>query len=213
VSKSGGERTVVADKDGNYRLVLVGEPGESSMIFVRDHPEARISGESAVTVATGAYGEAIEVHANVPPVVMAKPLGKPGYIPDYSDAAKDKDAWARAWLLLDVSATGTVDRVKFLNRAGYDLDPIAVREAFKLSFTPARDRANQPIHSEVVWTYEWPAWDWLIAQRNGGRYLPWGVTEVKCQKPGEHVSERRECSTPDLAHGLVESWIAPRRSP
>lgn len=44
--------------------------------------------------------------------------------------------------------------------------------------------------------------------RNG---VPAFVTQVPCQVAGEHHAEYRDCTGPDLARGLAESWIAPRR--
>jgi len=212
VSRTGGERTATTDKAGTYKIVLAGAPGEASMVFVTDHPGARVGGETAVTVAAGSDAEAIAVRAMVPPAVMPKPHDDPAHILDYSDLAIDKDAWVRAWLLLDIDATGTVRHVKFLKRAAYDLDPIAVRAAFKLKFDPARDRANHPIPAALVWSFEWPSYYWMQAGGYALDTLPPAIAFVTCQKPDEHRTERRDCSGPDVTHGLTESWIAPRRA-
>ena len=45
-------------------------------------------------------------------------------------------------LLLDLDATGAVTHLKFLKRPGFDLDPIAVRTAFKLACLGYVGRAN-----------------------------------------------------------------------
>src|SRR4029450_9881483 len=39
--------------------------------------------------------------------------------PPYSDRAIARNAWTRAWMLLDVDARGRVVRLKFMKRPGY----------------------------------------------------------------------------------------------
>ncbi len=64
----------------------------------------------------------------------------------------------------------------------------------------------------MLWSFEWPSYYWMqkLHQelRNG---VPAFVTQVPCQVAGEHHAEYRDCTGPDLARGLAESWIAPRR--
>jgi hypothetical protein len=84
----------------------------------------------------------------------------------YSDESIERDAWARAWLLLDVDERGRVTRLKLLKKPGFDLDAIAIKEAFALQFDPARDAQGRPMKTYVLWTMEWPSWGWLV-QGNG----------------------------------------------
>ena len=84
----------------------------------------------------------------------------------YSDEAVTRDAWARAWLLLDVDETGAVIRLKLLKRPGFNLEKICIEEAFKLRFDPARDPTGKPIKTYMLYTMEWPSWGWLV-QGNG----------------------------------------------
>jgi hypothetical protein len=191
VSKTGGEQIVKTGADGAFRVQLKGTPGETSMIFVRGHTEAHVGGQTAVQTAIEG-GEAVEIHETLPPAVVAKAISNPLMIPEYSDVAMDRDVWTRAWLLLDVSETGAVRHLKLLKRAGFELDPIAVREGFKLKF-------------------EWPTYSWLIDHHEGTYRMPPDVVAVRCQKPGESRPHFRDCSQPDLQRGLSESWIAPRK--
>jgi hypothetical protein len=146
------------------------------------------------------------------PAVMPKPKTDPALIPEYSDELADSNQWAKAWLLLDIDATGKVTQLKFLRRPGYKLDGIAMKTAFKLQFEPALDHANHPIRSLLVWSFEWPSWFWLQREHHDmSKPMPAYVSEVPCQRGTTHHAEYRECAGPDFAHGLVESWIRPRR--
>jgi hypothetical protein len=100
------------------------------------------------------------------PAVKPKPRQDPRQSLPYSDESVERDAWARAWLLLDVDEAGRVTRLKLLKKPGFDLDEIAIREAFKLRFDPARDAQGRPMKTYVLWTMEWPSWGWLV-QGNG----------------------------------------------
>ena len=95
---------------------------------------------------------------------MPKPLTDRAILPEYSEKMTDLDVWARAWLLLDISETGAVTHVKLVNKPGLDLDRIAIRDAFKLRFEPARDRSRRPIRAMLLWTYEWPSYRWMMAR-------------------------------------------------
>ena len=108
----------------------------------------------------------IEDRRRPEPKVKAKPKQDISKSLPYSDEAVERDAWARAWLLLDVDERGTVTRLKLLKRPGYDLDKICIDEAFKLKFSPALDDKGQPMKTYMLWTFEWPSWGWLI-QGNG----------------------------------------------
>ncbi|MGH9889390.1 MAG: energy transducer TonB, partial [bacterium] len=140
----------------------------------------------------------------------------------YSDAAVLQDAWTRAWMVIDISPTGEVTRLKFVKRPGYDLDAIAISEAFKLRFKPARDDSGAPIETWLVWGIEWPASTYLIARGLTLSALPPmvglpsrpGSHGVPCRGSGPwNMSSKlwigyRDCSLPDLSRMLSERWIA-----
>ena len=135
-----GERTVTTDKQGRFKTEL----REPTMVVV--YGGAQVSG-SVVTTQQIDGTEALDVREPLPPAKIAKSLSDPTVIPEYTDAILDRNAWARAWLLLEVGDTGVVSRVKLLNAPGYGLDAIAVRDAFKLKFEPARDRGDRSASS------------------------------------------------------------------
>jgi hypothetical protein len=210
ISKSGGERVVTADKDGNYAIVLTGAPSETSMIFVRGHPGAHIGGVVAESVKVDG-AEGIDIHETLPPTIVAKPITSTRAIPGYSAEAKAADVWARAWMMLDIDDKGFVQHVKMINRAGYGLDEIAIGAAFRLLFEPARDRANRPVSSMLLWTYEWPSYSWLNENNWNTITIPANVSSVPCKLDGTHRPRVRDCTQPDLRGALDEPWLSPKR--
>ncbi|HEU0032472.1 MAG TPA: carboxypeptidase-like regulatory domain-containing protein [Kofleriaceae bacterium] len=204
VSHAGDEQVVTTDKQGRYQAKLAG--GEYSLVFV--HGDVRIAGHALVP-ATGADSEVVEIHEALPPAVLPKPKSNPATIPEYSDAAIDRDAWTRAWLMLDISETGKVTRVKLVRQPGYELDAIAVREAFKLEFEPARDRANRPTRALMLWTFEWPSYWWLMRQHAGMKRLPAAVAGVDCRESETKRAHdvRRDCSHPDMTKVISRPWL------
>jgi hypothetical protein len=114
------------------------------------------------------HGEVIHVEGRwrPQPAKPAEPKVDAQKTPPYSDEAVERDAWARAWLLLDVDETGKVTRLKLLKKPGFDLDAIAIRAGFELRFEPARDAHGKPMKTYIVWSMEWPSYGWLV-QRNG----------------------------------------------
>jgi hypothetical protein len=172
--------------------------------------------------AISARAEVIEIRDYVPPKVMPKPAPSwnPNRLPAYSDAAVLQDAWVRSWVLLDIDAHGKVERFKFLRRPGYDLEPIAAREVWSLTFDPARDNGNRPVGTLVVWSIEWPSHGWMMDRF--GSSLVWPpkypvsnvspVELVPCAGSGPLQLESihpvyRDCSPPDLSRVNVEPWI------
>ena len=155
VSTTGTHGVVIAiDKAHTFRTVIV-KRGVTNILDV----DVELDTEG---------GEVIKIEDKRRPVPAQKP--KPRQDPrqslPYSDESIERDAWARAWLLLDVDEAGRVTRLKLLKKPGFDLDEIAIREAFKLRFDPARDAQGRPMKTYVLWTMEWPAWGWLV-QGNG----------------------------------------------
>lgn len=182
---------------------------------------ARAHADDPATVTV--RGEVIIIEDRLPPKVKPRPKN---YVaqkaPPYSDRAVLSDAWTRAWLLLDVSATGEVMRFKFLKRPGYDLEKIAAAEVFKLKFEPARDTRDRPIPSVVVWSIEWPSAGWLEKLVGTRSRMPplIGVPPnvrlmsdyVPCKGSGPWLMDSvhktyKDCSTPDLSKVKDELWI------
>ena len=121
-------------------------------------------------------------------------------------------------MLLDVTESGEVARVKFLNKPGYDLEPIAIRESFKLKFEPARDKSGKPVGSWMVWKIEWPASWWLVDMNMPTTMMPSQkmMEGVPCEGSGPwHLSSihptYRDCSKPDMKKVDTAPWILPER--
>ncbi|CAN5487544.1 hypothetical protein BH11MYX1_BH11MYX1_20180 [soil metagenome] len=165
--------------------------------------------------------EIIEIHDHVPPKVLPKPHFDTRRIAPYSSAAILRDAWTRAWLLLDVDANGVVTRFKFLNRPGYDLEPIATKEAFTLRFAPALDAMGRNIPTEIIVPMEWPSHGWLMMFYESAARMPPDrgfpprspFASVPCagSGPWEFSSmyrTYRDCSGPKRENARTEPWIA-----
>jgi hypothetical protein len=157
----------------------------------------------AALSSTAFADEVIEIHDHI-----REPAKAPEHAHlRYSDAAIESNAWARAWLLVDIDSTGFVTRAKLLNAPGHDLDAIAIEQAFATRFTPARDRGGQPTASHMVWGIEWPAYWWSQEHH---------MTPPHCRGSGPlqlgslYGSVYRDCSEPDLAHAAAAPWIYPR---
>jgi len=172
--------------------------------------------------------EVIVIQDHLPVKVPAKPLHySHNRIAPYSEKAILSDAWVRAWMLLDVDATGTVRRFKFLDRPGYDLDPIATSEVFGLHFAPALDGNGRTMASEVIWGIEWPAHGWVSYFNNGqttnlpseqGWPLHPFADQVPCRGDGPlHLGSLypvyRDCSKPNIKAISTETWISRTPSP
>jgi hypothetical protein len=173
-------------------------------------------------VAISAHAEVIEIHDYIPPKVLPKPAGhwNPRALPPYSDEAIVRDAWVRVWLLLDVDAHGKVQHFKFLSHPGYDLEPIAAREVWQLSFDPALDHHDRPTETLILWRIEWPSYGWMMARFGSIAVWPranWftglsPVMSVPCAGSGPMQLESvhptyRDCSQPDVSHVDTEPWI------
>jgi hypothetical protein len=201
VTNAARELLLETDKRGNYSTKLTG--GDVAYVFVE--AKAKISGQTVASVKEGGE-EAIAIREAVPPSVPAKPKSRQNVVLEYSKTADDANKWTRAWLLLHVSDKGEVVRVKLINKPGLDLDAIAVREAFKLSFEPARDRTKKAIASMVLWTYEWPASWWLAADLRVEGELPDSVAFIQCAAKPPSRSQR-DCSGPNIANAIRSPWM------
>lgn len=142
------------DKAHTFRTVLVARGQENTLDI-----EVELDTEGGEVIK-------IEDRKRPQPKVKPKPQKDPTLSLPYSDEAVERDAWARAWMLLDVDERGQVTRLKLLKKPGFDLDRIAIEEAFKLTFDPALDEQGRPMKTYILWTMEWPAWGWLI--QSGG---------------------------------------------
>jgi hypothetical protein len=222
----GHDRVAITDRTGRYTLDV--QPGSYDVTFTfgSSHSEAHISVEPGRPATLdgkvdASSGEVIVIRDRPPPPVPPRPLNfSDRRTPPYSDEAIDKDAWTRAWMVLDVSTTGEVTRFKFLKRPGYDLEKIAASEVFKLRFDPARDATGKPVRSFLVWGIEWPSNVWLVTflgVRTGMPPLvgfpPRRMSDtVPCKGSGPmHLGSMyptyRDCSEPDLSRLPNEPWI------
>jgi hypothetical protein len=200
LSSTGAGHIVTTDAGGHYRVTL----GSGTwVVFV--NADAQVGGQLGT-----ARGDVSELYDTIPARTMPRPLSNPAAIPAYSDAAIARNAWARAWLLLDIDETGTVTRLKLLRAPGHDLDAIAIREGLALQFEPARDAADQPMRSLLLWSFEWPSYWWMVRLRRATpRRLPPEVATIPCRGSGPTSSLYRDCSRPDQRQILSAPWISP----
>lgn len=177
---TGSEHKIVeTDAVGYYRVDLQGDAEVSVVIGAGNLHTFRKGTVKEGTVrkldleVEIADGEIIRIIDSKPPTVPPK-LSKdvPMITPPYSEEAVERDAWARAWLLLDVDEKGRVVRVKLLKRPGFDLDEIAVKEAMKLRFEPALDEHKKPMRTQMMWSMEWPSHGWLVEHNGTASRLP-----------------------------------------
>jgi hypothetical protein len=188
-----------------------------------------LAGVAAAEVDDDAYealgikdpGEVIVIEGHVPPATPPKPTN---YVktaaPPYSDRAILSDAWTKAWMLLEIDERGAVTRVKFLNKPGYDLEPIAIAQAFKLKFAPALDGAKQAMRSTLVWEIEWPSAYWLGTFVGVRSTMP-PVVGFPPRRMDDYVPCRgsgplnlgsvrptyKDCTKPDLSKIPTAPWI------
>lgn len=170
-------------------------------------------------------GETIVIHGKAPvPKVLPHP--KKNYhrmAAPYSDEAIEKDAWSKAWLLLDIDPHGVVKRVKLIHRPGYGLDEIAITYAMKMRFEPAEDAQGYAVPTELLWSIEWPSYWWLVDldippttvpnfvdDPNG--FMP-GAFNVPCKgdgplQMGSLHPANRDCSPPPSVAEIVKApWV------
>jgi hypothetical protein len=165
------------DNDGRYAIALSAAGAYSVVIaagrihtyrqvLITEHVATTLDVEVELDISGGEVINIVDTRLP-PPAVPPKPTNdnERKSLP-YSPQAMERDAWARAFLLLDIDERGEVTRLKLLKRPGFDLDQIAIDEAFKLKFEPARDGHGRPIRTYIVWDMEWPSWGWLV-QGNG----------------------------------------------
>jgi TonB-like protein len=179
------EQIVKTDANGDYQVQVDGNKPLSVVVGagdrftfrrgqLKDGVRQRLDFELEL-----ADGEIIRIMDDKPPTVSPK-LSKdiPRVTPPYSEEAVERDAWAKAWLLLDIDESGKVLRVKLVKRPGFDLDEIAVKEAMKLHFDPALDEHGKPMRTKIYWAMEWPSHGWLVEHNGTATKLPYESYEV-----------------------------------
>src|SRR5262245_56492594 len=170
---------VKTDKNGDYRVVIDGNEDVSVVVGAgNEHTFRKGSVKDGTTnhldfEAEIAEGEIIRITDSKPFTTPPRwPEDVVRKTPPSSDQAVERDAWAKAWLLIDIDETGRVLRVKLVKRPGFDLDEIAVKEAMKLRFTPALDERGKPMRTQIFWALEWPSHGWLIEHFGTASRMP-----------------------------------------
>lgn len=203
ISAAGAESVITTDDAGAFKVELRGGGTVSVFVLGGSH----VTGQLSVPASGDNGEEVIEIHEVLPPAVPPKALAKPERILDYTNEAIDKDVWTRAWLMLDVSATGKVTRVALLDAAGFGLDEIAVREALKLKFEPARDRSKRPVNALTLFTFEWPSYWWMMEKRAPIYRMPMEALAVPCRSATKPRPHHRDCRTPSVAKAASARWV------
>ena len=221
----GAALTTSTAADGSYGFDV--EPGRYQISFLRGASQqtATVVIERGVSASLNSrlddvIDEVIVIDDTRRPPVLPEPIKKSVRVaaPPYSNRAILEDAWTRAWLLLDVDARGKVTRLKLLKRPGYDLEPLAIAEGFKLLFSPARDENGRAVPAIILWPIEWPAQSWLYALQGQATRMPElrSYAElVPCKGSGPWRMKSvykgyRDCSRPDLTRMSREPWIEPK---
>ncbi len=139
----------------------VGAPGRGAAVAPGPTTPGRTgSGGSGGGTGGGAgsgAGSGVERPVSVAAIkTPAKPTGDF----DYFDAGKEYPAEARALGVegvikakLVVDADGKVTKATLIKKLGHGLDELALKRARALTFTPAKDDADRPVASIVVWEF------------------------------------------------------------
>ena len=219
ISHGDTQLEAVTDKNGLYRFTLP-EGGTYKVTYTY----AYVKGEGAARVdplKPNTFDGKLDVDSeSIVFIREKKPVVPPRMVkdarrkiaPEYSDAAIEKDAWTRAWMLLDINERGTVTRVKMLNPPGYDLEPIALKQAFRTQFEPARDTNGQAVRSLLVWNIEWPSYWWMVMLEGVATRIPDNIVFKPCRgsgplQMGSMHPAYRDCSRPNLTKIGSARWI------
>jgi len=188
VTTAGTHRVVVAIGNAQTISSVIAQPGVTTLDITSD---LDLEG-----------GEVIRIEERQRPAVKPKlePRSKPPL--PYSEEAFERDAWARAWLLLDIDETGRVTRLKLLKTPGYRLEKICIDAAFELRFEPATDAAGRKMKTYLLWTMEWPSWGWLVRGNGVATRRPSGEGET-------HIFTRDQLTQPTaflFSHSRAPCW-------
>src|SRR5262245_55610895 len=113
-------RTATTDASGRYAVELDGDASYSVVIAAgtlhtfRRGMIKRGARETLDLEVEVADGEIIRIIDQKPPTVLPKVKRDKQLALPYSEEAVERDAWAKAWLVLDVDEKGRVARVKLL---------------------------------------------------------------------------------------------------
>jgi hypothetical protein len=204
IASEAGQQVVRTDAQGRFRIDLKDTKG-SKTVFVQG--TLRLTLEK-LQESTYEGETAVEIQESELPKVMPKLKSDGLRILPYSAKARAADTWIRAWLILDVTASGEVRRVKLLNPPGHDLDTVAVRAAFDLRFEPARDAAGRAVDAAVLWTFDWPAYQWMIEHRFSLEWMPPEATALACRGDDVLRGAYRECPPPAVARAHALPWLS-----
>jgi hypothetical protein len=225
VSGAGGDDSTLSDAHGLYRVVVrdagryrvtfvYGNASVERDVVVGDDPFTKLD----MTIDLG-RGEIVVIHELPAPPVLPHPKRDPRILPRYSESAIMSDVWARAWLLLDIDASGAVTRVKLATRPGHDLELMAIDYALHLRFEPARDAHDRPMETYLLYAIDWPSYWWVQMENGVVTRMPRAaaVLSVPCRGSGPlHLDSRhpvyRDCTPAPSWRSLdAVPWInAPR---
>jgi TonB family protein len=110
-------------------------------------------GGGGETAGTGGSGAAPSISALK---TLARPRRDYGYLSlgrNYPAEAKASAIEGSIRVRLTVDENGAVIARALLNRLGHGLDELAMSQASELSFHPARDAADRPVRSVLIWTF------------------------------------------------------------
>jgi hypothetical protein len=201
-------RITVPDQ-GTYHVTFDYADGHAEREVVVDGPVATVDAKLAID-----SDSVIVIHdprrLAIAPISTTDPLREKA--PPYSDRMITSNHWAKAWLLLDIDATGTVTQLKLLNDPGYELRPIAIAEGFKQHFSPGLDEQGNPMSTMWVYPVEWPSYWWLVQISGNTLHIPPNTRYMECRGHGPLTidsiePEYRDCTDPDIRKAVTEPWI------
>ncbi len=140
----------------------VGAPGRGAAVPSGPTTPGRTGSGGSGGGTGGGSGSGVGSGVEPRPVSVAaiKTPAKPTGDFDYFDAGKEYPAEARALGVegvikakLVVDAEGKVAKVTLIKKLGHGLDELALKRARALAFTPAKDDADRPVSSIVVWEF------------------------------------------------------------
>lgn len=142
---------------GNVPVIAVPDVGVGAT-GVRAETGSPATHPQSATANTGAsLGDGLTGAASIAAIkTRAMPKGDFAYrlVKDYPPEAKQRGIEGKIRVRLVVDERGGVTAATLLNRLGFGLDEQAAQRARELEFEPARDTADKPVRSIVVWTFD-----------------------------------------------------------